>query len=189
MLGSPVGAVEREGALGLDRGDVDQGPTTLALEVGQRGHRPLDLAHEVHVYHPPELLGGGLLEGGEEPHRGQVHPGVEPPVLLGRAVGDRPHLLELRSVGGDGDRLAALAPYLFHQGVKPPSLRAETTTFAPFLANRRAASRPMPLEAPIRTTTCSPTGLSCTTIATPFAFRPSYDSVGLSFSGKSSLSN
>jgi hypothetical protein len=29
-----------------------------------------------------ELPGGSLLEGGEEPHRGEVYPDVEPPVLL-----------------------------------------------------------------------------------------------------------
>src|SRR5215210_4539558 len=45
--------------------------------------------------------------------------------------------------------------------VSPSSPRAETTTFAPRLANRRADSRPMPLEAPISATTCSSTGFSC----------------------------
>jgi len=35
---------------------------------------------------------------------------------------------------------------------------AETTTLAPRPANRRAVSRPMPLEAPITTTTCSRNG-------------------------------
>ncbi len=33
MLGSPIGAVEWERALGLDRGDVDQGSSSLSLEV------------------------------------------------------------------------------------------------------------------------------------------------------------
>src|SRR5215213_6245597 len=50
----------------------------------------------------------------------------------------------------------------------PSSPRAETTTFAPFRANLRAVSLPMPLEAPIRTTTCSPTGLS-RMLGSPFA--------------------
>src|SRR3712207_9541611 len=31
VLGGPVGAMEREGALGFDRGDVDQGPAALSL--------------------------------------------------------------------------------------------------------------------------------------------------------------
>ena len=35
----------------------------------------------------------------------------------------------------------------------PSSLLAEATTFAPLLANLMAASRPMPLEAPINATT------------------------------------
>src|SRR5918995_2473808 len=42
----------------------------------------------------------------------------------------------------------------------PSSFRAETTTFAPLSANRRAVSRPIPLEAPISATTCSSTGFS-----------------------------
>ncbi len=53
----------------------------------------------------------------------------------------------------------------------PSSPRAETTTFAPRRANRAADSRPMPLEAPMRTTTCSSTGLSCpVVIAGPFSW-------------------
>src|SRR5215210_654520 len=44
--------------------------------------------------------------------------------------------------------------------VSPSSPLAETTTFAPRPARRRAASRPMPLEAPITTTTCCRNGLS-----------------------------
>src|SRR5918997_2519171 len=47
----------------------------------------------------------------------------------------------------------------------PSSPRAETTTFAPRPANRRADSRPIPLEAPIRATTCSSTGFSRVIIA------------------------
>ena len=46
--------------------------------------------------------------------------------------------------------------------LSPGSPRAATTTFAPCSAKRRAVARPMPLEAPITTTTCSATGLSCT---------------------------
>src|SRR5215207_9559174 len=103
--------MEREGALGLDRGDVNQCPTTLSFEVRQRGHRSVDLPHEVHVDHPCELLRGRLLEGSEEAHCGEVHPGVEPTVLLDCVVGHSLYLIELRGIGGDGDRLAALAPY------------------------------------------------------------------------------
>ena len=66
--------------------------------------------HEVHGYDALELLRGGLLEGGEEPHRGEVHPAIEPAVLLHSPVGDRFHLPELRGVSGDGDSLAALIP-------------------------------------------------------------------------------
>ena len=44
---------------------MDQGPATLSFEVGQRGHRPVDLPHQVHVYDPRELLRGDLLEGGD----------------------------------------------------------------------------------------------------------------------------
>src|SRR5829696_5349943 len=111
--------MEREGALGLDRGDVDQSPTTLSFEVRKRGHRSVDLAHEVDVYDARELLRSRLLEGGEEAHCGEVHPGVQPPELLYSAVGHSLYLIELRSIGGDGDRFAALSPDLLYEGVEP----------------------------------------------------------------------
>ena len=93
---------------------MDQGPTALALYVRQRRHRPVDLAHQVHVDNPGELLGGRLLEGGQQPYPGQVHPRVECAVLLHGAVGHGLYLLKVRSVGGDGDGLAALVPYLLY---------------------------------------------------------------------------
>src|SRR3712207_1920926 len=87
--------------------------------MGQRGQRTVDLPHEVYVDDALELLRGRLLEGGEEPHRGEVHPGVEPTVFLYGAVGHRPHLPEVRGVGDHGRRLAAIASYLLHQGDEP----------------------------------------------------------------------
>src|SRR5919199_632645 len=111
--------MERERALGLDRGDVDQCPTSFSFEVGQRCHRSVYLSHEVHVCDALELLRGRLLEGGEEPHRGEVHPGVEPPVLLYGAVGHGLDLLEVCHLGGYGRGLSPLAPYLFDKGVQP----------------------------------------------------------------------
>jgi hypothetical protein len=56
-----------------------------------------------------------------------------------------------------------------HLEWSPGSLLAETTTLAPLSANRSAASRQMPLEAPISTTTCSSIGFNC--IAFPFRLR------------------
>jgi hypothetical protein len=66
-----------------------------------------------------ELFWGGVLEGSEEAHRGEMYPGVQPPELLYSAVGYGLDLLELRSIGGDGDRLAALSPDLLYEGVEP----------------------------------------------------------------------
>jgi hypothetical protein len=43
----------------------------------------------------------------------------------------------------------------------PASPRAATTTFAPCAANPAAVARPIPLEAPITTTTCSRNGFRC----------------------------
>jgi hypothetical protein len=89
---------------------------TLSLYVRKGCHGSVDLPHEVHVDDPGELFGSRLLESSEEPHRGEVHPGVEPPVLLYGAGGHGLHLLVLRGVGDHVRRLAALAPYLVHQG-------------------------------------------------------------------------
>ena len=82
-------------------------PASLALYAWQRGHRPVDLAHQVHVYHAPELLGPRPVEGGEEADGREVHPGVEPTVLLDGSLGDGLHLLELGDVGYHGPCLAA----------------------------------------------------------------------------------
>src|SRR5215204_7822430 len=94
-------------------------PPSLALYVRQRGHRSVDLPHEVHVDDPLELLWGRLFEGGEESHRGEVHPGVDIPVHLYGAVGHSLYLIELRGIGDHVRRLAALAPYLVHQRGEP----------------------------------------------------------------------
>src|SRR5829696_9868336 len=119
VLGGAVGALERDRTLGAHRGDVDQRPSTFALHVRQGGHRPVDLAHQVHVDHPRELLRGGLLEGSDQQHGGEVHPGVEPSVHLHCAVGHRLDLFEVGHLGGYGRGLTSFAPYLFDQGVQP----------------------------------------------------------------------
>src|ERR671921_2044845 len=111
--------MEREGALGFDRRDVDQGATALSCEVWQRGHRPVYLSHEVHVYDSLELLWSRLLESSEESYRSEVHPGIEPPVLLHGTVDYCLHLFEIRGVCDHGRRFAALAAYLFSEGVEP----------------------------------------------------------------------
>jgi hypothetical protein len=86
--------------------------------VGQRSHRPIDLPKEVHVDDPLELFGGRLFECGEEPNRGEVHPGVEPAVLLYGALCHSLYLFEIRSISDYGHRLTALAAYLLDQGVE-----------------------------------------------------------------------
>src|SRR5918998_3711356 len=66
-----------------------------------------------------ELLRGRLLEGGEEPHRGEVHPGVEPPVFLYGPLSNGLYLLEVRDLGDHGRRLAPSPLYLSYQRVEP----------------------------------------------------------------------
>src|SRR5215218_9409942 len=70
VLGGAVGALERDRTLGAHRGNVDQRPSTFALYVRQGGHRPVDLAHQVHVDHPRELRRSGPLEGSDQQHGG-----------------------------------------------------------------------------------------------------------------------
>jgi hypothetical protein len=77
----------------------------------------VDLPHQVNIHDPLELPGCRQLECCEEAHRGEVHSGVEPPVLLDGTVGHRLYLVELRSVGDRHGSLATLAPYLLYQGV------------------------------------------------------------------------
>ncbi len=96
-----------------------EGAAAFALYVRQRGHRAVDLPHEVDVYDAPELLWRGVREGGEEAYADHVHPGVEPAVLLRRAVCHRLHLLELGRVGDHGRRLAAGLLDLLHQRAEP----------------------------------------------------------------------
>jgi hypothetical protein len=75
-----------------------------------RGHRPVDLTHEVHVEHAPELFGSCLVERSEEADGREVHPGVEPTVLLDGSLSDGLHLRELADVGDHGRHLTAQLP-------------------------------------------------------------------------------
>jgi hypothetical protein len=72
-----------------------------------RGHRPVDLTHEVHVDHALELFRLCLVERSEEAGGREVYPGVEPTVLLDGALGDGLYLLELGDIRYHGARLAA----------------------------------------------------------------------------------
>jgi hypothetical protein len=83
--------------------------------VRQRGHRAVGLPEKVYLDYAPELLGGGLVEGGEDRDSGQVNPGVEPAVRLGCPFRHRLYLLEVRYVGRYRRRLATSAPDLLHQ--------------------------------------------------------------------------
>ena len=89
-------------------------PASLGLYARQRDHRSVDLTHEIHLDHAPELLGPRPGEGGEEADGREVHPGVEPTVLLDRLLRNRFDLVEFRYVGGYGRGLSALGPYLLY---------------------------------------------------------------------------
>jgi hypothetical protein len=93
---------------------VHERPASLALYARQRGHRPVDLTHEVHLDHALELFWLGLVEGGEEACGRKVYPGVEPTVLLDGALGDGLYLVEVRYIGGYGDSLPAFGSYLLY---------------------------------------------------------------------------
>jgi hypothetical protein len=133
VLGGAVRTLQRDRAPGEYGGDVHQRPAALALQVWQRGHRPVDLPHEVDL--TTRLNSSGVISsrGGKERDGGEVHPSVEPTVLLDGFVRDRLHLIELSDVGHLRYRLAALAAYFVHEGAQPDSPRADTTTFAPLV--------------------------------------------------------
>ena len=87
---------------------------SFAFYARQRGHRSVDLAHKVHLDHAPELFGSCLVEGGEEADGCEVHPSIEPTVLLNRLLRNRLNLVEFRCVGGYARSLSALGPYLLY---------------------------------------------------------------------------
>jgi hypothetical protein len=97
---------------------VHERSASLALYVRQRGHRSVDLTHEIHVDHAPELFGLCLVEGGKETYRRKVYPGVESTVLLDGSLGNCLHLLELGDIGDHGRSLTVEFPYLVLQGAQ-----------------------------------------------------------------------
>jgi hypothetical protein len=95
--------------------------------VGQRGLGAVHLAKQVDLDHAGELGGGGVVEPRDQQDAGHLP-----------QVSSRPYSATARSATSD---------------MSPGSPRAATTTLAPCSAKRRAVARPMPLEAPITTTT------------------------------------
>jgi hypothetical protein len=68
--------------------------------VRERGLGPVHLAEQVDLHHSGELLGGRVVEPGDEQDPGHLHPGVEPAVGVHGVVGDG---LDLGRVGDVGD--------------------------------------------------------------------------------------
>src|SRR5215208_7795248 len=117
-----------------------------------------------------------------------MHPGVEPPVLLHRTVGYRLYLLVLRSVCDHDRRLAALPSYLFHQRVEPWLAPGRDHHLGAPLCEPEGGLPPYAAGGAHQRHHLPSIGLSCA-ITTPCAFRPSYESVGLSSSGKPASSS
>ena len=120
VLGGAVGALERHGAPGEDRGDVHERAAPLALYGGQRRHRAVGLPRQVHVHDALELLRLQLLEPREDRGRRQMHPGAEPTVLFDGPLSHGLHLPEVRHLRRHRRRFASFVPDLFDQGAQVP---------------------------------------------------------------------
>ena len=90
-----------------------------AVQVRQRGLGAVHLAEQVHLQHAGELLGGCVVEPGDEQDPGHLHPGVEPAVGLHGAVGDGLDLGGVGDVGDDRRGRAARLLDLVHQRAQP----------------------------------------------------------------------
>ncbi|HSU09760.1 MAG TPA: hypothetical protein VLK57_11205, partial [Pseudonocardia sp.] len=106
VLGRAVGGLQGDAALRAHRRHRDE-RAAVTSQVRQRGLGAVHLPEQVDVQHPRELLGGGVVESGDQQHAGHVHPGVEAPVRVDGSVGDGLHLRGIGDVGDDGGRRAA----------------------------------------------------------------------------------
>jgi len=129
----------------------------------------VNLSHKINFHEAAKFFGCRVLELGEKQHRRVVDPCVDAPETLDRRLRDFRYLIEIGDVADFENRLAPTAARRFSStsDCRPSSSRAAATTFAPNLPKSSAAARPMPLEAPVITTTCSLIGFNFMMIA-PF---------------------
>ena len=74
----------------------------------QRGLGPVHLPEQVDLQDAGELLGGGVLEPGDQQDPGHVHPRVQPAIGAYGTVGDGLNLSGVGDVGDDGGGRTAL---------------------------------------------------------------------------------
>jgi hypothetical protein len=146
--------------VGVDGGVVGQHAVALLAEAGQ--HRPgaVDVAEQVGLQHPPERVGRGRLQRAGQVDTGVLDPDIDAAEPLDR-VGQFGHGRRVSHVGGHGQSRAAGRLAVPCQLLQAPARRAVSSTRDPRSANASLVARPIPLEAPVITTTAPSNFLPC----------------------------
>jgi len=112
VLGSAVGALQRDAAEGECRADLHDRPPVPGHHLAQRGHGAVHRSQVDDLGDPPELLGADL--GGGSEHRGHrgVHPGVDRAGLGLHPVRGVGHLIRVRHVHRNRQRMPAGGPHV-----------------------------------------------------------------------------
>ena len=115
VLGSDVGRLERDRAIGQCRSDIHDRPA-VRFQAGDGDLAPVHLAEQVHPDDAIELVRRKLLDGRVRGDGRVVDPRVDRPESLDGARTDPLHLIELRDIGHHRLRLATLGFDIRDQG-------------------------------------------------------------------------
>ena len=100
-LRAAVDRLQRNGAVGQCRADVDDGAAVAHAHPAQRRHRAVHLAEVGHRGATLELLGRELADRGEHRGHGDIHPDVDRAQLVLHSGGGGLDRLVIGDVGGD----------------------------------------------------------------------------------------
>jgi hypothetical protein len=148
--------------------------------VGQHGPGAVDHSHQVNLEHAREGLGRDVLEAPEGIHAGIVEPDVDPAKALDRTPRQRLNLRLLGHVGGHRDSIRPLGPAGRRRILQLLLTAGYQNEAAPCLASARALALPMPLEAPVMTTTFPsmlPVMMPCSLLRAGCSLAPPADAV------------
>jgi hypothetical protein len=121
--------------------------------VGQHRAGPVDVAEEVGLQHLPEGLGWGCLQQAEQVDTGVVD---QMSIRPNRSTARRASSVTAASSVMSVDTARAWPPAAWHcraSSSRASARRAANITRAPRSANASPVARPIPLEAPVTTTT------------------------------------
>jgi hypothetical protein len=114
VLAAAVGGLQRDAARAEGRAHLDDDTVVARPHPGQRGHGAVHEAEVGNLGDPPELLGGGLRERGEDRGERHVDPHVDRAERLLDLLSGRLDLGVVRHVGRQGEGHPALALHVAH---------------------------------------------------------------------------